>query len=381
MQYTAPSQYLIRQSGRDVHAIQLDSADVANYRALENFGVRLSNDDIRMMHEIAISAQRKWGGMATDAMTPLITNPTIPVPVQFLQNWLAGQTYVVTAATNADLILGRAIVANFEDAEVVNTTLEPLGGAISYSDYGHTPLSSWNPEFEARSIYRGELGLRVGILEEMRAAKIRINSGQVKRTAVGNALNILRNYIAFYGYNNGANRTFGLFNDPKLPSYVPVPNGVSGSPLWADKTYFEIIADILTWLTALRVNSKDRINPKREPITIALATACIDRLSTPNSIGGATVWDWLAKNYSNVRVVSAPELNGAASGDNAAYCFADSVPDSGTDDQATWIQPVPTVFMSLGVQKLIKGYEEDYGMATAGAFLKRPYAVNRASGM
>jgi hypothetical protein len=52
-----------------------------------------------------------------------------------------------------------------------------------------------------------------------------------------------------------------------------------------------------------------------------------------------------------------------------------------TDGGKTWIQAVPTKFMVTGVQQLAKAYEEDFTNATAGAMLKRPYAVTRWSGI
>ena len=55
--------------------------------------------------------------------------------------------------------------------------------------------------------------------------------------------------------------------------------------------------------------------------------------------------------------------------------------DSGTDDQKTWIQVVPATFQLMGIQKMVKGYEEDYSNASAGAMLKRPYAIARYTGL
>ena len=40
-----------------------------------------------------------------------------------------------------------------------------------------------------------------------------------------------------------------------------------------------------------------------------------------------------------------------------------------------------TKFKINGVEKLAKGYQESYGNATAGAMLKRPFAVYRSTGI
>jgi hypothetical protein len=44
------------------------------------------------------------------------------------------------------------------------------------------------------------------------------------------------------------------------------------------------------------------------------------------------------------------------------------------------LQVVPAKFKVLGVEQKAKGYMEDYSNATAGAMLKRPYAMVRYYG-
>ncbi|MES1986801.1 MAG: hypothetical protein V4440_02010, partial [Pseudomonadota bacterium] len=128
-------------------------------------------------------------------------------------------------------------------------------------------------------------------------------------------------------------------------------------------------------------NSKDVIDPKRTPITYALPTAAIDYLSTPSAQYGYTVQQWFSQNYPNVRFESAPELDGAVGGLNAAYLYAETVADSGSDNGRAIDQIVQMKFMVTGVVRLSKGYEEAYTNATAGVLVKRPYAVYRQSGI
>ena len=61
--------------------------------------------------------------------------------------------------------------------------------------------------------------------------------------------------------------------------------------------------------------------------------------------------------------------------------YAEGVAGTGTDDTRTFVQVVPTRFMTVGVSQQAKSYEEDYSNATAGIMLKRPYAVVRYSGI
>ncbi len=244
----------------------------------------------------------------------------------------------------------------------------------------NVPEASWNTNFNYRTVVRFEQGMQVDRLEEARSARMRIDSSKEKRESCALALEIQRNAVGFFGYNSGANQTYGFLNDPSLPAYVTVANGAAGTPQWSTKTYAEIQRDILTAISALRNQSGDVIDPFRVKLTLAVATAAVDRLSTTTDFG-YSVMQWLKETYPMVRVVSAPELNAANGGANVFYLYADSIQDRSTDNGKTFMQVVPAKFYVLGVQQLAKGYIEDYSNATAGIMLKRPWAVVRYSGI
>lgn len=319
-------------------------------------------------------------GMDAAAIQQGLTQGSITTPVQFLQAWLPGLVKIITAARKIDEITGVSTVGSWEDEQIVQGVLENTGTAVPYGDYTNVPFSSWNQNFVTRTVVRFEEGLRVGILEEKRAARVRVNSGQEKREASSLALEIQRNAVGFYGYNSGNNNTYGFLNDPNLPSYVTVATGVSTSTLWSRKTFLEIIADIRTAVVALRNQSQDTIDPETTPLTLVLPTDSVDYLTVVSDFG-ISVRDWMTKTYPKIRVVSAPQLNLANGGANVFYLFADSVNDLSTDDGRTFIQVVPARFQLLGIAKLAKAYEEDYSNATAGIMLKRPYAVVRYTGI
>lgn len=325
----------------------------------------------------SIAALMQANGYAMDNSTiqQSLTTASIAVPVQFLQNWLPGFVKIITAARKIDDIVGMSTVGSWEDEEIVQPILENTGSALPYGDITNAPMANWNVNFNTRTVVRFELGMRVGVLEEARAARIRVNSGESKRESAGVALEQQRNAVGFYGYNSGNNNTYGFLNDPSLPAYVQVAAGVGGRN-WSQKTFLEICADLRTAIVTLRTQSDDTIDPEKLPITLAVATAAVDYLSTVSDFG-ISVRDWLKQTYPNVRVVSAPQLNNANASDNVFYMFADRVDDLSTDDGKTFIQIVPAKFQVLGVQKLAKGYEEDYSNATAGIMTKRPYAVVR----
>jgi hypothetical protein len=225
------------------------------------------------------------------------------------------------------------------------------------------------------------MGMRAGVLEEARAAKANVNSAETKRNAATEQLEIFRNTVGFFGYNGGNGQTFGFLNDPNLPSANPFPgSGSGGSTAWADKNFAEIQADIRLMISTLRQQSQDTIDPKDVKLTMVLPTDVVDYLSTTTDFG-VSVQEWMDKAYPGIRVVSCPQLEDAIASENGAYLYAESVNDGlSTDDKRTWIQAVPAKFRLVGVSQQTKGYEEDYSNATAGAYLKRGYAVVRYYG-
>jgi len=353
-------------NGRDVRP--LADFNPAEFESLSRLGIGMDANTVnKMMH-----------GM--DAIQPTVTTGSIGTPIQFLQNWLPGFVFVITAARKIDEIVGISTMGSWEDEEIVQGVLERTGTSVPYGDYTNVPLSSWNTNFQYRTVVRFEEGMKVGNLEAARASRMQVNDSGMKRESAALALEIIRNSVGFVGFNAGANNTYGLLNDPGLPAYVTVANGASGSPLWSTKTFLEIAKDIRGAIVALRNQSQDTIDPESVNLTMAVATNSVDWLSTTSDFG-ISVRDWMRQAYPRIRVVSAPQLNSANGGANVFYLFADSVADMSTDDGRTFIQVVPAKFQVMGVQQLTKGYEEDYSNATAGVMCKRPYAVVRRSGI
>ena len=363
-------------SPRQQQPLKLGASDVQAYQELGKIGVHIGEVD-----KMASFAMDSNDVGINPSPLPGLTVQGITAPVQFLQQWLPGFVTVVTAPKKIDELVGVTTIGSFEDEEIVQGVIEPLGDSVLYSDYGNVPLTSLNTQFERRTIIRNELGFKVGILEEARTAKIRIAVAQEKRAAATLKLEIQRNRLGFYGFNNGLNRTFGFLNDPDLPAYVTVPTGQSGGTGWSTKTFLEITADIRAFLASLRAGSKGVIDPQSDQITLALPESAVDFLSVTSDYG-VSVREWLTKTYPTVRVVSAPELDDANGGASACYVYAERVNDGvSSDNGRTFEQLVPSKFMTLGVARDTKAYIENFANASAGVMLKRPFAVRRFSGI
>jgi hypothetical protein len=361
-------------SARNVRPYQLQKVGDAAVRELGMIGIHI---DPSLVHQ---QVKALYTGDA--ALTSLgTTTAAVPTPIQFLQQWLPGFVNVITAARKIDEIVGISTFGSWEDEEIVQGIIEPVGQAVEYGDFQNIPLASWNANYERRTIVRGELGFQVGTLEEGRSAAMRVSTSDQKRQAAAIGLEMWRNSIGFYGYFNGRNRTFGFLNDPSLPDYTQVSGGT-----WATKNWQGIVNDLRLMIQTVRTQSMDTVDLSKAKATLVLPTDRVDYLTTVNDFG-ISVWNWLGQTYPNIRVISAPEMmlvnvNGAEQ--HVAYFFVEEVDasvDGSTDGGQTFTQLVQTKFQTLGVEKRAKGYVEDFTNATAGVLCKRPYLVSRWFGL
>lgn len=368
----------IRSSLMPKQVRSLKNFDAKEYQGLSKLGINISPSMVRQM---MAGHKHAMDNVAMDAVQPTVTTGSVGTPVQFLQNWLPGFVFVITAARKIDDLVGILNTGSWEDEQIVQGILERTGTSQPYGDYTNVPLSSWNTNFNYRTVVRFEEGMKVGVLESARAARLRVDDSGMKREAAALALEIIRNTVGFSGFNAGNNNTYGFLNDPGLLGYTTVAtNAAATSTLWSRKTFLEICNDIRVAIVTLRNQSQDTIDPEKMDLTLAVATDSVDYLTTTSDFG-ISVRAWLEDAYPRCRVVSAPQLNLANGGANVFYLYADKIADMSTDGGQVFIQPVPAKFQVLGVQQLAKAYEEDFSNATAGVMCKRPYAVTRWSGI
>ena len=371
-----------RYTGRQARPIEMTGADMAEFDKLQKLGIDLDMATVQKMASMAMDSNDV--GLSPSPLDTL-GSPTQTTPAQFLQAWLPGAVRMMTAVRVGDEIAGVNTVGSWEDQQIVQRVLELTGTTQPYSDVGNLPVANWNQNFAVRDIIRFFIGINVAALEEARAAKVQTSSAGEKRAAAQAALDITRNRVFFYGFNDGLSRVYGFLNDPNLPGYHNVPNGQSGFPQWAKKDYLEITADIRDALTGLQLQTVGNVNPRKTPITMAIGLGANQYLTVQGVNSGLmsaqTVEQWLQANYPNVRIVVAPELDDANGGAGVGIFYADTVEDGSTDGLQTLIQVVPSRYHVLGMAKTFNGWHEGSSNATAGCMFKRPPAVRRISGI
>lgn len=359
-------------------SIAMDAADVnalaSRSGSLEKLGISVSPEFLRSFNKNEIS-------VALDAgITQPVTAPSNGTPVQFLQEFLPGVVNVLTTVRKADLVAPVVTAGEWHLEEVVLKTMEHTANPQLYSDHGGVPLVSFNETYERRQVVRFEMGVQFNPLADARSAATGTSPGQEKRVALAEGFEILRNDIAFNGFNVGTGKTYGILNDPQLPGYVTVANGAGGDTTWASKTTVEIINDLSTALRALEVQAGGHVDPTMNRVDLEIPLAFNSYLTqTDGSIAnGKTAMEWLKENYPMVQVVTVPQFTEANAGENVFYLKAVSVDNSGTDGGESMIQIVPAKMRAMGsVQNEKGGTTEGYTSAYAGVFAKRPYSVVR----
>lgn len=352
-------------SPAQVKGVAFDSAELPSMEDLQKLGVAFDSASLEAVKKFAM-----------DAAPGLFTTASITTPIQFLQFFFAKPIMNVTTARVADRLIGRTIGGSWEDEEVVQPIVERTGQARPYGDKANVPMASFNNNFERRSIVRMELGFEAQKLEIARAAKVRIDNIGVKRSAVAEALAISANDIAFNGFNGGAGHTYGILNDPNLPSYVTVATGAASDTEWSSKTFLEITADIRAAIGALRVKAAGHFNPENDSFLLAIANAAATNLDVTNELGTLSVREWIKKTYPGARIEVVPQFDGANGGNNVFYVMADNI---GGEKVAMNIAQ-QELFL-LGVQPTAKGMIEDYSNAVAGVMFTMPIGVVRYSGI
>ena len=331
--------------------------------------------DEKVLDTFGVTIYESVYKQAMDALTPTLTTASTMTPVQFLQYIMPDPVRIVTADRAIDRILGRKIVGEWHDEEIVTPFVEGTSNTRPYGDTTTSPYANFNINFEKRTVVRMESGIEVDQLEEARGSRFKINVAEEKRKAATLGMAIEMNRIGFNGFNNGANATYGLLNDPNLPNYVAVAVGAGGFTTWATKTFLEIVADIKTAFQALRTSSGNLINPQDVKTRLVVASAVYEELGVVSQFGNS-VMDWINKTYPKCEVSSAIEFDGANGGANVFYLFAEEL-----DGQKVIDQYVVQTFRLLGIARREKGYSEAYTNASAGVMLRIPAGLVRYTGV
>lgn len=296
------------------------------------------------------------------------------LPGYLLETWLPGTLRVVTQLHNIDEIVGSTTVGKWEDEFISVRVAEPVGKAELYGDHTNVPLATYRQSVERRGIVRFEQGFHVGKLEDARQSAIGYQAAEEKRKAASESLDVSRNDVGFYGYNDGdSTNVYGLLNDPSLPPYT------TAQTPWLTATFDQLVADFQGMVNAIERQMGGRLKDT-SGFAFVIPSGYRSIFTTYQQTGnGMTFGQWIKESYPNVRIVSTPEFEGANGNRDVAYLFVENAGDEDDSDMTTAsiIQAVPVRYQVIGSENQIKGYLEDAANATAGVFTLRPWAFAR----
>ena len=349
----------------------------------EGFALDEAPENLRTMENLdrmGISMNDKASAVkyVMDAMpTQGVTNPTAQVPVQFLQHWMNKIITVVTQATTADEFLGRSTYGEWYQESIVLRLRELTGSVRPYGDHAQAPLPRYNYNQEDRTILRLAQGILTGALEEARLAAMgnKASAYESDRAALGLTFKLNTNAVAFFGYNLGANKTYGVLNDPNLAPYIAVPTGKAGKTTWATKDFYDIVRDLNTAVAALQKQCAGNFIPSKHAFKIGLALSCDAFLNEVNE-HGHSVREFIARTWPKCEVIAIPEFDEAIAGDNVMYIKLEDLAGSPVVEQI-----VPAAVRLVGSVPRASGLYELYSDATAGCFVEQPLGIVRFYGI
>ena len=363
-----------------------------NPRKLKDYYTALATGfatmDAERPYKDAISLKDAGFGVATqDAQVAPQSSYNVPALNQFLQNWLPGAVRMFTAPRRAEELLGFVQAGDFADETIVARFIEMFGYTQTYGDLNEVPKAGYNAEYQSRQIVRFQGGVQSDRLESQRMAKIGVSDIDEKRASLARAFAITENLVSFNGFTGV--KTYGLLNDPNLPSYVAVAStGTGSSPLWSTKTTALRWADVLASVQALFTQTKTSFDPTKDEFTWAISTPTKMQLADFMVVGGTSLsvslGDYIKQQYPNIRIITIPEFDGANGGTNVWYMYIESKVDgdTSTDDGKAVVNIIQQrMFQLSALPTASGGVLEGYASAQAGVFVKRPILFYRASSM
>lgn len=315
-------------------------------------------------------------GVGIRSMDAALVGPALSagsIPGHMLETWLPGTLRVITQVRNIDEIVGITTIGRWEDEYINLRVATPVAKAELYGDSTNIPLADYGQSTESRSVVRFEQGFQVGKLEELRQSAAGYQAAEEKRRAATESLDVSRNEIGFFGFNDGNSNVYGLLNDPSLSSYE------AATAPWLTATFDQLVGDVIRMMSTIEEQMGGNLRDESD-LVLVLPTGYRMIMTRYSPAGpGITFGEWLRESYPSLRIVTAPEFVGANGGLDVAYLFVENA--GGADDSditsASVIQAVPVRYQVLGSENRIKGYIEDAINATAGVFIIRPWAFAR----
>jgi hypothetical protein len=301
-----------------------------------------------------------------------VTIPNTAIPAEFTQFIDPMVVEILTTPRRARLLLDEVKKGDWTTSSVKFRVDEMVGRSVPYSDSANGGAADVNSNWLTREQYIYETTINYGQLESAIAAAAKLDLVASKQKAAASVLDDDEN--RFYLYGVVGKDIYGFLNDPNLPASVAVTAGAtSGKIGWALKTPEEIYADILACFKGL-VTSTGGYVAASDELRLALSPGLAVMLGNATQYN-VSVNDMLSKYFSNLKIITIPELRSSAGAERAVMY----VPK---------LKGLPTGELVFG-QKLMahaliqkpSSWEQKYSASTFGCLIYYPVAFASITGM
>lgn len=321
-------------------------------------------------------APRGWinpnsmGELASDAA--LVTVPNAAVPAEFTAYYDPKIIDIVTRAHKAREVFGEVQKGDWTTSHAKFKVNEMTGSTQPYSDYGNSRTAGVNYNWITRGQYVFQTMVQYGDLEEAISATAKIQLAADKQRAAAHVIDNDANL--FYLYGVAGLEIYGILNDPSLsPAIVPLPSGSGGSVLWADKDTLQLYEDVLHLFKQL-VSQTDGWVDANTPLTMLIAPATAVELGKATNFN-ISVLDMLKKYFSNLRIVTLPELADETSGESIML-IADNLAGNATGELA-----YSDKLRAGRVVPDVSSFRQKWTSTTYGAIIYYPHAIATMTGI
>jgi hypothetical protein len=308
---------------------------------------------------------------AMDAEPTLVTVSNAGIP-SYLANYIDPKLIQVLVAPNkAAEILGEVKKGDWTTLTATFPLVEHTGEVSTYGDWNNNGSVNANPTFPQRQSYHYQTVTQWGERQLEMAGLAKIDWASRLNIASAMVLDKFQNQSYFFGVSGLQN--YGLLNDPTLSAALtPATKAASGAGTkWILSgnivaTANEIYADIQALFLKL-VQQSNSLVEKSSRMVLAMSANSDVALTATNSFN-VNVNDLVKKNFSNIRIVTAPQY--ATTAGELVQLICEEV-----DGQETGYTSFTEKMRAHAIVKEMSAFKQKKSQGTWGTILFQPFAV------
>lgn len=302
----------------------------------------------------------------------LVTVPNSTVPAELLAYYDPRVIDIVTRPRKAREIFNEVQKGDWTTPYAKFKQNELTGSTQPYADFGQSRTSGVNYNWITRQQYVFQTLIEYGDLEEAVSAAAKIQLAADKQRAAAHVIDVDANLFYLLGVQGMD--IYGILNNPELPAAIaPLPSGTASSVLWADKNTLQRYNDILALFQQLVIQGDGWID-QDSALTLVISPAASVDLGAATDFN-VSVLDMLKKYFSNLKIVTLPEMADDSAGESIMLIADDMagnpVGELGYSDKIRAGRVVPDV----------SSFRQKWTSTTYGAIIYYPFAIATMRGV